>query len=258
MKRISRPRHITNLALNYQKTKDQNLLRQLLQTLLSQYVTNGFQLNGSPLSLQDISFRYNVPIDMVYQEIKSISQTVTGFINTENLLTAHEGLLAMTLESVIRDKGLAAAQMNRLLGSQGDTYKPFISAEVNQAIKTTLQATKNLIDLSNSFIPKNTELVNIIAESKQANQLSVQEASELIREGQKRDKPQGKLLSQSVSDNLYKTHALGDMPDVRANPSEEAKNMVNVKAAKLIESGETEIGLDENFIKDVETEWESL
>ena len=260
MKRIPRPRHITNLSINYRLTQSNQLKQQLLQTLLSQYVTNGFQINGSPLSLQDLSFRYNIPIQDIYQELKSISQTITGFINTDNLLSAHEGLLAMTLESVIRDKGLAASQLSRLLDSQGDTYKPFISAEVNQALKTTLSATKNMLDLTNSFIPKNTEIVNLIKDTQQGNQLSVHEALETIREETKKAQlgtSNQEALNAPSLDDIYQEHQLADMPEVRANPTEEAHNMVNVKAQKLIEDAGTR-ELSEELIDNVEDTWEEL
>lgn len=256
--RIPRPKYITNIAINYRETKDKTLLKQLLQTLLSQYVTNGFQINGHPLSLQDISFMYNVPIQEIYSEIKAISQTVTGFIQTDNLLEAHEGLLAMTLEQAIRDKGLISTQLSLLLDSQGATYKPFISGEVNQALKTTLSATKNLIDLTNAMIPKSTELLNIISDKQKGTQLTVDEATELIRQQTNQDGERAKKLPEHTLSSLFETHSLQDMPDVRANPSEEAKNMVNVKAKKLIESRESQPDLSLEFIKDVDAEWEDL
>ena len=269
MNRIPRPKHITNLSLNYQKTKDPTIKKQLLQTLLSQYVTNGFQINGHPLSLQDLSFKYNVPIQDIYKEIQDISKTVTGFIKTDDLLSAHEGLLAMTLESVIRDKGLVASQLQRLLQSQGDTYKPFISAEVNQALKTTLSATKNMIDLTNSFIPKNTEIVNLIADKKKDNQLTVDEALETIRQESKKamegsqqgslpPKPGLKALPPKDLKQIFEDHNLAEMPEVRANPSDEQENMINVKAARIIEDTYSEDKVSEEFIHNVEDEWEEI
>ena len=264
--RIPRPKHITNLAVNYNKTKDKQLLSQLLQVLLSQYVTNGFQLNGQPLSLQDISFKYQVDIQTIYREMTNISKTVTGFINTKDLLASHEGLLAMGLEATIRDKGLISSQLSRLLGSQGDTYKPFITPAVNDILKVNLQATKNLIDLANAFIPKNTEIVQMIQDKGQAQLLPVHEAIDHIRsisQGAIQDNGNKALPpAQSQEDlkaQIYQDHQLSSMPEVRANPAEESENMINVKARKLIESNETS-GLDINqeLIEDVEKDWEQL
>jgi len=262
--RIPRPKHITSLAINYRQTKNEQLKRQLIQVLLSQYTTNGFQLNGHPLSLQDLSFKYNIDIGTIYKELGEISKTVTGFINSDDLLSSHEALLAMLLESGIRDKGLAAAQLSRMLHSQGDTYKPFISSTVNQAVDLNLKATRNLVDIAQSFIPKNSEVIHMIRDRGQAESLSVTEATEHIRsQAQLNAAPkdaesiplEGKKASKY--DGLYDKHQLSDMPEVRANPDEEQENMVNVKAKQLIEGNLTK-EVSQELIDDVESEWEDL
>ncbi len=262
--RIPRPKHLTNLSINYRQTNDEQIKKQLIQTLLSQYTSNGFQINGYPLSLQELSFQYNLDIDVLYKEITNISKAMTGFINTSDLLASHEGLLAICLENGIRDKGLAAAQLNRMLASQGDTYKPFISSTVNQALDLNLKASKNLVDLAQAFIPKNAEIVAQIRDAGSEQSLTVTEATKYIRSQAQIEEgstaPQLTEHAQPKEDHkkaLFHQHNLAQMPDVRANPAKEEANMVNVKAKKLIEGNEVQ-DADQSFIDNVEDEWESL
>ena len=262
MKRIPRAKHITSLAINYQQTNNQNLKQQLIQTLLSQYTTNGFQLNGVPLSLQDISHQYNLDINTIYKELGNISKSVTGFISSADLLDAHSGLLAMCLESSIRDKGHSSAQLSLMLASQGDTYRPYISGAVHDSLRISLQATKNLIDLASNFIPKSSEVIQLISDKSKTQGLSIQEAISHIHEASGK----GEIKALQAEDtkalnpmeDIYITHNLSEMPEVRANRESEQHNMINVKAKQLIEGGDKRVIQDERIIEDVESEWEDL
>ena len=150
----------------------------------------------------------------------------------------------MVLGETIGDKAHVASQLHRLLAAQGESYRPFISGEVNNTLKLMLTSTQNMINLLDKVLPKNTEIITMLVDAKQASALSSYEATKLIRSevmGHQNTKalPPGVPKDQFITDlaQIYEEHNLSEMPNVQANMADEAAN-INVTAKKIIEAPE--------------------
>lgn len=243
--RIPRPRNMTYNSINYNKTNDNQFYQEMIQTIINEYTTSNFTLNKQPYSLQQISDHYNIPLDLLYTKLTKRLSDTQGFINQEDLLDAHRVILNMVISETIGDKAHVASQLHRLLAAQGESYRPFISGEVNNTLKLMLTSTSNLINVLDKVLPKNTEIIAMLVDAKQSAALSSYEATKLIRSevlGHQDTKalPPGIPKDQFITDlaEVYQEHNLADMPNVRANQGDAAAN-INVKAKQILEANET-------------------
>lgn len=242
--RIPRPKNLTYNSINYNKTNDNQFYQEMVQSIINEYTTSNFTINKQPFSLQQISDHYNIPLDLLYAKLTKRLSESASFINQEDLLDAHKVMLNMVLGETIGDKAHVASQLHRLLAAQGESYRPFISGEVNNTLKLMLTSTQNMINLLDKVLPKNTEIITMLVDAKQASALSSYEATKLIRSevmGHQNTKalPPGVPKDQFITDlaQIYEEHNLSEMPNVQANMADEAAN-INVTAKKIIEAPE--------------------
>ena len=250
MKRIPRPKNTTINSINYNKNKEEQFYQNLIYTIMLEYVTKGFTLNGKQISLHQISNQYNVPIELLNNKLVQITKETGSMILGNDLVEAHQGALGIVLGGLFDDRGYIVEQLNLLLRSQGASYKPFISSAVNQALKLMLDSSKNMMDWADKIMPKNSEITNLILNQNASESLSAEDAIRHIRQGALPggfdkalpSQDQSDLMRQSLGE-IYQEHDLKGMPNVRANGEDEAAN-INVKAKQILEDpqSQTRIG----------------
>lgn len=244
--RIPRPKNTTLNSINYNKTNDNQFYQKLIELIVTEYINQDFRVNGKPISLNQLSDHYNIPLDLVNKCFIQRSKDISGFLSQGDLIATHERLLGMAFSGIAKDRSLVAQQLTLLLDSQGDTYKPFISGTVNEALKMMMGSTKNMIDFIDKVMPKNSEMVGLILNGNKPDSLTAKEAISLIRQealGSNSNKalpPKSETQMISNLSEIYQEHNLAEMPSVSANSSDEAAN-INVTAKKLIEDPTSQI-----------------
>lgn len=239
MKRIPRQKHLTNLAIQYNNSKDQTVYEHSVELIINEYINNDYRILGQPLSIDQISDLYNIPKQLLYTTFNDKLKEMSMLFGDSDLIQTHRSLLAKVFLDLVKDRSLIAQQLTLLTESQGDGYKPYISGSVNEAIKMMMGSTKNHIDFIDKVMPKNTEVMNLIINGSKPDSLTSHEAISLIRQealsaGGTKALPEHKDQNISNLPQIFKEHQIDKMPSVTANKADEASN-INVTAKKLIE-----------------------
>lgn len=123
--------------------------------VLKDYITNGMKLLGKQVSIPELSTITNISVERIISELGNVSGMSTMFLEgREGLTKSARALAEVAIFWGLEDKHSAQKQAAILLGSQGDTYAPFISSEVNRAIKNNMEATSNIMKLYTTFFPQ--------------------------------------------------------------------------------------------------------
>src|SRR5690606_28140464 len=112
------------------------------------------------------------------------------------------------------DRSNAQRQLNILLAAQGHSYKPFISGEVNKALKLNMEATTNILNIAKSLQGPGSVVINNNNAPQQHNYLTTEQALEIMNN----KAPEASLLADpNKKEALYDEHNIGAMPEVKAN-----------------------------------------
>lgn len=138
-KRIPRPYGATSLAAQYHITKEEQYLRQFQNLMIQQWCLCSGNICGQTYDIQSLANSLNVQLEdiRIHMRDEVLKSRVWDSEHQEELLKGLIGqMISWTLEDRIRING----QINLLTASQGGTYKPFISAELNKAMKMGLES----------------------------------------------------------------------------------------------------------------------
>lgn len=146
-------------AIRYQDTQDptevpntpnpkkQRLKEELQQYVLDAYVTSGMQLNGKLIDVDEMARYIDLPIERTMlkmnRTIARVGMMMKGADGAELARVLFFGLLkkGLTIQAQVEK------QAANLLAFQGPTYMPFVSSEVNKALKNVMETQKPLMDL---------------------------------------------------------------------------------------------------------------
>lgn len=261
MKRIPRPKGLTKLTKEYSLYKKETDYKKIINILAINYINNEYMVDQQPMNTYQLAEYYQVPFQTLIGAINKHIQEMSTYLNPEDLIGSHRSILSRILMGTERDRALIVRQLQRLLAAQGEGYRPYISAEVNNALKLLLASSKNLIDLSDRIIPKNPEVLNIMFNQNKTESLSVQDAISLIRQGFQHPLPEAQnIIPASISPEhqtpnvgstqkqlneaqtqfisnlteVFQDNELDAMPNVKANKADLGAS-INTKAKKLIE-----------------------
>ena len=161
--RTPRPMGLTYLCrqihTNERDNKELNkrLLYKAKYLLSNHFLTNGLKHNNYQVSLNEYLMMYGITrkeYDTIYKDIVRRTMGVADLANMEDVTQGLKVRLLGTIFWALGDKHQVNSQLQLLLASQGDTYKPFVSTEVNKLLKTNLDATKNMADIIRSLLPQ--------------------------------------------------------------------------------------------------------
>lgn len=152
MKRIPRPQGITQLLHYY--SKDNNLHANVIEAYVRQYVQNGYTINLQYYSIYEVSCILKVREEVVQMYINKYLKMAAGYRGWEEDFRLASDIKFQALKKSLEAIHKASEQLSLLQSSQGDGYKPFISSEVNKAIKVYIDSTKNAADIASTFEPK--------------------------------------------------------------------------------------------------------
>jgi len=181
-RKLPRPLGLTHMSLQYQKTGAQEDKDKILRYLMQQYIMDGLHYQGQSMNLQQLSHAIKVPLNELYPYMAEGSRTISGLVQADNLGSTLETLAAMSIQATMDNYGKARNQFDILNIAQGGTYKPFISAEVNKAMKNLFESTKSIGDTYSSFFKDTSTKINIFQpkETEDAELVTTEEALNML------------------------------------------------------------------------------
>jgi len=220
IRRYPRPMGTTYKALKLsQSRKKEDKLKyrnNLIKHVLRSYTICGMQLNSKTTTINELAIILNTKPVKIIKYLSQLTNELSLILNKDSIDQTVRVLLAQGIEMALSDRHRALNQHSLLAQSQGDSYKPFISGEVNKSIKNLLESQKPLIDIIRTIqgqIGPNTH-INILNQNNanhQTNLLTTGEALKMI-EGSK----QPIALNESEMQTLYLDNIEGT-PEVHAS-----------------------------------------
>ena len=216
--RQPRPKGLTEQGNLY--NKDQITKEDLQLHLIRHYVNSGFMVLCKRINIQDFCNTYDIDTDMVYSFIMGSSKDMVEKMNGGVMEDQIRAIFGEALKASLADRNEALLQYNRLLASQGDGYKAFISGETNKALKIMLESTKGLMDLIKTSTQGPSTILNLNQTQQtnqvQANSLTVEKALLLLNDDKAIKQPD--LLDDPESKKaLFDKYDIDETPEVQAN-----------------------------------------
>lgn len=236
--RIPRALGVTALLKQYHISREEEDRDKVLRYIMQQYIMDGLHYQGFALNLQQLSHYLQVPLPDVYRYMDEGTRSISGLVQSENLGRTLETLASVSIQGGLKNYGIAQKQVQLLVDSQGDSYKPFISSEVTKAIKVLMESTKALGDTYNNFFKDTAPKIQIFQPKVEEDEegLTTTDAIKLL-ETEGHQKP---LKEDDIKlKNLYLEYSIEeDTPEVNYNKQslEDDKNtFMSLKATPVEE-----------------------
>lgn len=220
MERIPRPTGLTEIA-NHQHKQEEYNIQPIHKHILEHYINTGFTYCNQPLNIEQLSHYIGIPSDTILEAITTKGQDIYHRADPHDQGDMLRALIGTALSASLADRSRAVQQLNILSAAQGNSYKAFISGEVNKALKLTMESTQGILALAKSLggnqglsltINNDNSQTNI--EAQQQNYLTTNQAVQLLHTNNNKasllDMPEKKK-------ELYAMHNIDDMPVVKAN-----------------------------------------
>lgn len=235
MERIPRPKGTTELGSLYNKTKDTTDLDTLINHIIRHYINTGFKYCHNTIDLNTFSQYTGIDIGLIQQQMLYRSNDLINLADPEIQQDHIRAILKTALSGALSDRNRAITQYEHLAKAQGQTYKPFISGEVNKALKLTLDTTQNLTNLYKALVGNEAHIVinntNALQQNN-TNYLTIEKALTVLQQHSPKALAPGEPNPQL--EGLYSDHQLDNTPEVVASKqqgldtSKEGLNFTNL------------------------------
>ena len=187
IKRFPRPLGTTSLAVEYSlNPNDENRFR-LYNHVVHQWLLSNGKFGGKYMDVNTLSQVTGVPTDYIqcFMRDQVMNSKIWDRDKQEELLN---GLLGQTLAWALEDRLAIKSQVDLLRQSQNGHYTPFVSAELNKAIKMMLDSSTGLQSVIRTFMGGGTtNIFNMFnqqnnVDNHQENGISLEDAKRLIVE----------------------------------------------------------------------------
>lgn len=230
VQRQPRPIGSTFLSIEANKVNTEEAKDKLLKHIILHYTTSGFTFNGVPCSIPQLSQLILTDQNKIMEHITNTAQNLGNFLEPEQLESTIKTMVTLGSTWAIQDRGLIMQQLATMQKAQGGTYKPFISGEVNKALKLLLDSNKNIFDMYKTFFTNQsntTNIFNILGKDKEDEELqgyvTPQQALDIVIDNTQnkelqeyklgRDPARPSELTDTDIEKLYQEHAVGETPD---------------------------------------------
>ena len=187
IKRFPRPLGTTSLAIEYSlNPNDENRFR-LYNHVVHQWLLSNGKFGGKYMDVNTLSQVTGIPTDYIqcFMRDQVMNSKIWDRDKQEELLN---GLLGQTLAWALEDRLAIKSQVDLLRQSQNGHYTPFVSAELNKAIKMMLDSSTGLQSVIRTFMGGGTtNIFNMFnqqnnVDNHQENGISLEDAKRLIVE----------------------------------------------------------------------------
>lgn len=218
--RIPRPWSLTQMMVLYNQLDDgperADLKAKMDNVVIMYWSMNNGDVFGIPMSVAELSRYAHIPMETINLSIQK-RLTGTSILTEENTQEISRALLNLGIQSMIEDRNDINYQVNILRNAQGGEYKPFISAEVNKALKLKLDSTSQIANMLKSTTGNGGIVINNNNEPKYGDEVTInidevnqtinEQIAVLFNDDKKRIE---------MAKGLYETHGLAGMPNVNA------------------------------------------
>ena len=188
IKRFPRPMGTTAMAAEYQKSQNLEDLQKVYNYIINHWLMGNGMLCGIMYDINTFSTKTGIDINYirVFMRDRLLQSKLWDKERQEEMLQA---LLGEQVAWALEDRMEISHQVNILRESQGGHYTPFISAELNKALKMKLDSSTSLQSIIRNLTGGNT--TNIFNQFNQQNNLnaentiSIEEARTIVLESQK-------------------------------------------------------------------------
>ena len=187
IKRFPRPLGTTSLAIEYSLTpSDENRFR-LYNHVIHQWLLSNGKFGGKYMDVNTLSQITGIPTDYIqcFMRDQVMNSKIWDKDKQEELIN---GLLGQTLAWALEDRPAIKSQVDSLRQSQSGHYTPFVSAELNKAMKMMLDSSTGLQSVIRTFMGGGTtNIFNMFnqqnnVDNHQENGISLEAAKQLILE----------------------------------------------------------------------------
>ena len=187
IKHFPRTLRSTSLAIDYSLTpSDENRFR-LYNHVIHQWLLSNGKFGGKYMDVNTLSQVTGIPTDYIqcFMRDQVMNSKIWDKDKQEELLN---GLLGQTLAWALEDRLAIKAQVDLLRQSQNGHYTPFVSAELNKAMKMMLDSSTGLQSVIRTFMGGGTtNIFNMFnqqnnVDNHQENGISLEAAKQLILE----------------------------------------------------------------------------
>lgn len=187
IKRFPRPLGTTSLAIEYSLTpSDENRFR-LYNHVIHQWLLSNGKFGGKYMDVNTLSQITGIPTDYIqcFMRDQVMNSKIWDKDKQEELIN---GLLGQTLAWALEDRLAIKSQVDLLRQSQNGHYTPFVSAELNKAMKMMLDSSTGLQSVIRTFMGGGTtNIFNMFnqqnnVDNHQENGISLEAAKQLILE----------------------------------------------------------------------------
>ena len=213
--RFPRPLGTTALAIQYQQNKTEESRLALLNYTIHNWILSNGKFGNISMDISTLS--RTLKIDLEYIQTYMRDQILNSKIwQPELQQDLINGLLGQQLSWALEDRMEVVQQIEILKASQGGHYSPFISAELNKALKLRLDTSALLQQVIKNFTGGSTTNIFNLNQQNNVQQnnnfIDREEAMELIQQSS------GYLEDKSEQAKLLETnYDLKSLPSVVAN-----------------------------------------
>ena len=248
-RRVPRPMGTTEIAYNHSKNKSQETKQLLEGHLIRHYLNSNYLYCQRHYSIPELSTLLNIrtPIIMGYiiQQGDTIRENMDKLTNGDSL----RALLSIGIQSTLEDRSRALQQYSILCASQGEVYRPFISGEVNKALKLVMESGQNITNITKSLGGGNTFNTLIQNASMGPNEVeqdyvTVDKAVMLIKDSGATPL----AFNDAQQERIYEEHGIEGMPEVHALKQvgvDTSKEALNLKSITELGTHEDRRAIDE-------------
>lgn len=165
VKRIPRPKGATEInqalkALSNHQNKEPNkqeesfkdinieeLQSRYTKHIVNHYINTGYTYCHQPMNIEQFSQYTNIDPETIYSEIMDTGNNQFNILQKEAQQGFLRAIIFGSLKNALTDRSRALQQYNTLLASQGNRYLPFVSGEVNKALKLVMESGTEMLNI---------------------------------------------------------------------------------------------------------------
>ena len=143
VKRFPRPLGITSMMIQYHQSGDTTIISNAQNYLIGQWSMNNGMICGIHYSIAQLAMYIGVDPEQIktYMRDKVLNSKIWDKENQEKILM---GLLGEQLIWAMEDRMDIASQVQILQEAQGNKYVPYLTAELNKALKLRLDSSSSI------------------------------------------------------------------------------------------------------------------
>lgn len=183
------------------------LIEKAISYIVRAYVAQDYSYQGERVSIPEFSRLTGIEVKTVIDEASKMMSSQGFVLDKKGLIDATRVIGNWALLGCLEDRHTALKQAQALVKSQGDTYKPFISSEVNRAISNQITTGKTLLEAYKMLAtPDIVKELTAESQGDQAQYLTVEAAVGLLA--------QESLDNQELAQRLKASTAVEQLPNI--------------------------------------------